>query len=439
MKLFISLFLIFITHITYSQQKSKTWTLEECVAYAIENNISIKQSKLRSNIQEVEVKRAKMDFLPSLSGSIAGDYSFGKPDKVTNPNSFTNTYGISSNLVLYNGNRNIKNLEKTKNNLIISDLESREIQDDITLRVVSAYLNILYNEEGVKIAKEQVKIGENLVIRMQGLVDTGIKAKNDLFQVQANLAVNEENLVTAKNNLDLSLLDLAQILQISHKGFNIKNVSVTIDTAKLFFNNSEIIYEKALKWRPEIESAKMSIKNSDLDYAIAKSGILPTVSASYRFGSIYMNTQNLVNQSGYFKQLVDNRGHTVGLSINIPIFDKLSTSNNIERVKIQREIATYSLENEIANLRATVERAYIDAKTSLKTFEATKKSVEAQEEAFRTAQERYNLGVLTSFDFDQVRNQLINAKSSFIRAKYNFIFKTKFLEFYYGMPIKLNK
>jgi outer membrane protein len=121
----------------------------------------------------------------------------------------------------------------------------------------------------------------------------------------------------------------------------------------------------------------------------------------------------------------------------LTIFDKFSTRTNVQRAKIQKEMAEYSLETEKTNLRATIERAFIDAKTSLKTFEATKKSVEAQEEAFRIAQERYDLGVLTSYDFDQVRNQLVNAQSSFIRAKYNFVFRSKFLEFYYGVPIKL--
>jgi len=435
MKVYYSILLVFIGMISgFAQQSNKVWSIEECVAYAIQNNISVKQSELSTQLQEAEVTRAKMNFYPSVSGSIGGNYSFGAP---LGKDSFSNNYGISSSATLYNGNRNKYFVTLAEKDLEISKLNVQKIQDDITLRVVNAYLNILYSRENVIIARDQIRVGEKLVERMNGLVEAGTKARNDLFQVEANLAANQESVVTAENNLDLSLLDLAQILQISHKNFKVAEVSIDLETAKLMYNDSDLIFDKALTWRPEIESAKMSIDNADLEIAVANAGKLPTVSASYSFGTNYFNVQDAINQSGYFKQLADNRGHSLGLSVGIPIFDKQTTKIGVQRAKVQKEIAEYTLENEKTNLRAVVERAYIDAKTSLKTFEASQKSVKAQEEAFRTAQERYDLGVLTSYDFDQVRNQLVNAQSSLIRAKYNFIFRSKFLEFYYGIPIKL--
>ncbi len=435
MKLILSVLVTFLSiALGFSQQNNKVWSIEECVAYAIQNNISVKQSELSTQLQAAEIIRAKMNFYPSVTGSIGGNYSFGAP---LGNNSFNNNFGISSSATLYNGNRNKYFVTLAEKDLEISKLNVQKIQDDITLRVVNAYLNILYSRESVKIARDQINVGEKLVERMQGLVDAGTKARNDLFQVEANLAANQESVVTAENNLDLALLDLAQILQISHKGFNVAEVSIDLETAKLFYNDSDLIFEKALTWRPEIESAKMRIENAELDIVVAKAGKLPTVSASYSFGSNFINVQDALNQSGYFKQLADNRGHGIGLSIGIPIFDKHATKIGIQRAQVQKEIAEYTLKNERTNLRAIIERAYIDAKTSLKTFEASQKSVLAQEEAFRTAQERYDLGVLTSYDFDQVRNQLVNAQSSFVRAKYNFIFRSKFLEFYYGIPIQL--
>ena len=435
MKGITSIFIVFASiFVGYSQENTKVWSIEECIDSAIKNNIGVKTSELTSQMNEIEVYRSKMDFYPSVSGSIGATYGFGTP---LGKNSFNNNFGISSHVVLYNGNRNKKLLKKSEKNLEISKLNSKKIQDDITLRVVNAYLNILYNRESVRIAQNQIKVGENLVIRMQELVDAGTKARNDLFQIEASLASNEESLVRAENNLDLSLLDLSQILQVPHKGFDVKEVRVNLETAKLLYNDSDIIFEKALIWRPEIESAKIDIENSELDYEIAKSGFLPTLSASYGFGTNFIDVQDALNQSYYFKQLADNSGHSLGLSVSIPIFDKFNTKNSIQRARIQKEIAEFSLENEKTNLRATVERAFIDAKTSLKTFEAAKKSVEAQEEAFRTAKERYDLGVLTSYDFDQVRNQLVNSQSNLLRAKYSFIFRSKFLDFYYGLPIKL--
>ena len=437
MKVIYSVLLVFLGVISgFSQQNNKVWSIEECVAYAIQNNISVKQSELSTELQENEVTRAKMNFYPSVSGSVGANYNFWAPER---DNSFSNNFGISSGVTLYNGNRNKYFVTLAEKDLEISKLNVQQIQDDITLRVVNAYLNILYSRENVKIAKDQIRVGEKLVERMNGLVEAGTKARNDLFQVEANLATNQESVVKAENNLDLALLDLAQILQLSHKGFTVADVSIDLETAKLFYNDSDLIFEKALTWRPEIESAKMSIENADLDIAVAKAGKLPTVSASYSFGTVYTYTdiESAVSQPGYFDQILDNSGHSLGVSVSIPIFDKHATKIGVQRAQIQKEIAEYTLENERTNLRAIVERAYIDAKTSLKTFEASQKSVLAQEEAFRTAQERYDLGVLTSYDFDQVRNQLVNAQSSFIRAKYNFIFRSKFLEFYYGIPIKL--
>ncbi len=443
MKVYFSVLLVFISVFSgFSQQNNKVWSIEECVAYAIQNNISVKQSELSTQLQEAEVTRSKMNFFPSLDGSAGVNQSFGDP---SSNSIFRNSFGISAGVTLYNGNRNKYFVTLAKKDLEISKLNVQKIQDDITLGVVNAYLNILYNRESAKIAREQISVGERLVERMNGLVEAGTKARNDLFQVEANLAANQESVVKAENNLDLALLDLAQILQLSHKGFTVADVSIDLETAKLFYKDSDLIFEKALTWRPEIESAKMSIDNAELDIAVAKAGKLPSISASYSFSTSYSAYfgsdlsphEEEINRIGYFKQIDENRGHLVGLSIGIPIFDKFATKISVQRAKVQKEIAEYTLENERTNLRAIVERAYIDAKTSLKTFEASKKSVEAQEEAFRTAQERYDLGVLTSYDFDQVRNQLVNAQSSFIRAKYNFIFRSKFLEFYYGIPIRL--
>jgi len=420
---------------SFSQQTTKKWTLQECVAYAIQNNISVKQGELSTQLQEAEVKRAKMDFYPSVNGNVGTSFSFDNPHSNT---AFSNTFGISSNAILYNGNRNKNSVVLAENEVEISKLNTAQTQDGITLQIVNAYLNILYNIENVKIAKEQLNIGQKLVRKMEELVEAGVNAKNDSFQVEANLAANEESLVKAENNLDLALLDLSQILQIPNTYFDVATVDLDIESAKLLYNNSDLIYQKALSHRSEIVSAKKSIERSEINIEMAKAGKLPVVSANYSFNTLYnYDFETDFSQTTYFSQLEKNRGHRLGVSLSIPIFDKNVTNINTQKAQIQRDLATYKLENEKINLRATIERAFIDAKTSLKTYEAAKKSVFAQEEAFKAAEERYNAGVLTSYDFDQVRNQLVHAQSAFINAKYNYIFRTKFLDFYAGNPIKL--
>lgn len=427
-------FVLFGFSIAFAQNNTKKWTLNECVDYAIQNNLSVKQSEFNTQLQELEIQRAKNGFLPSVNGSFGLDYNFGKPDA---NNSFNNSLGVGVNSTIYNGNRTKNAISLAQKDAEISQLAVESLKSDLAVNVVSAYLNVLYNREGVIIAQDQLVVGQKLLERMTELVNAGVKAKNDLYQVQATLASNEESLVSAQNNLDLALLQLSQLIQVSNVGFDVADVPITIDQAKLKYDNSEMIYTKALEWRPEIQSANKQIEATELDITNAKSGFLPTVTANYSFGSSYLNFQNINTESDYFKQIADNRGHSVGISAAFPIFDKYSTKLNTQRAEIQKLKAESSLENEKFNLRNDIEKAYIDAKTSLKTFEAAKKTVEAQEENFRTAQERYNIGVLTSYDFEQVRNQLVLAQSSFIRAKYNFLFKSKFLEIYYGLPISL--
>ena len=431
MKTLVSIILVLVSSSIYSQQKE--WTLQECVSYAIENNITVKQSELSTLLKETEITRANMDFYPSVNGNIGSSFSFGDPNRNTN---VSNNFGISSNAVLYNGNRNKNNVILAKTAYEISKLNTLQTRDNITLNVLNAYLNVLYNKEHVKIATEQISVGENLVARMHELVAAGVKAKNELFQVEANLSTNQEALVKAENNLELALLELTQVLQIPNAGFQVAPIQINIDSATLLYKNSEIIYNKAVASRPEITSAKLQIENAEKSIEIAESGKLPVLSASYSFGtSYYYDLETDFEQSGYFKQLENNRGHSVGVSLSIPIFDKNTTKINIQRAQIQKEIANNTLENEKINLHATIERAYIDAKTSLKTFEATQKSLQAQQEAFRVTKERYDAGILTSFDFDQVRNQLVNAQSAMVRAKYNYVFRATFLDFYLGKKI----
>jgi len=431
MKTLVSIILVLVSSSIFSQQKE--WTLQECVSYAIENNITVKQSELSTLLKETEITRANMDFYPSVNGNIGSSFSFGDPNRNTN---VSNNFGISSNAVLYNGNRNKNNVILAKTAYEISKLNTLQTRDNITLNVLNAYLNVLYNKEHVKIATEQISVGENLVARMHELVAAGVKAKNELFQVEANLSTNQEALVKAENNLELALLELTQVLQIPNTGFQVAPIQINIDSATLLYKNSEIIYNKAVASRPEITSAKLQIENAEKSIEIAESGKLPVLSASYSFGtSYYYDLETDFEQSGYFKQLENNRGHSVGVSLSIPIFDKNTTKINIQRAQIQKEIANNTLENEKINLHATIERAYIDAKTSLKTFEATQKSLQAQQEAFRVTKERYDAGILTSFDFDQVRNQLVNAQSAMVRAKYNYVFRATFLDFYSGKKI----
>lgn len=433
MKKILISFALLISILTVRAQESiKIWTLEECVSYALENNLQVKQSELNTELYKSEVVRSAMTFYPSVSASTNLGYNFYTTES---PNTFSNSFGISAESTLYNGLRNKKQKQLAEQEYALSELDSQIIKDDILLQVINAYMSILFYRENLTITTEQYEVGKELVERMQQLVDAGTKAANDLYQVQATLATNEEAMVSAQNDLDYALLELAQILQITPDGFQVEQIEIDVNKAKMIYKNSNIVFEKALSWRPEIKRAQMNIENTSLNTAIAETGKALNIGASYSFGTSYYNTESLTNQD-YFGQILDNRGHSIGVNASIPIFDRNNTKINVQRAKIQEHIAQTTYQNEYTKLRANIERVYLDAKSALKNYEAAKKSVKAQEEAFRTAKEQFNLGVMTSYDFEQVRNQLVQAKASFASAKYNYFFRVKVLEYYYGIPLK---
>ena len=423
-------------------QNTKVWSLQACIAYAKEHNISIQKSTLNAGLQAVEVAQSKARFYPDVTANAGGNFYFGKPGV---SDSFGNTYGVQTAVNLYNGGRTKIALQQAENNLKISKLQTEEIKDNISLQIINTYMNVLFSKENLAIAEEQLRVGKKMYQRMHEFVESGVKAAKDLYQVKANLARDEEEVVKARNRVSLALLDLSQLLQIPYSGFDVPDVPVAISDAELLYKNANDVYTKALQIRPEIERANKSIENATLGIAVAKAGKKPVVTASYGFNTFYnyywgegLNpVQQNSNDTSFFEQLKKERGHHLGLSLRIPLFDRFETKNNVQRAKIRRQIAAYNLENEKTLLEAKIERAYIDAETSLKTFEAAQKTLEAQQEAFRTAQERYNLGILTSYDFDQVREKLVQAQSAFVRAKYNYVFRTKLLDFYAGLPVDL--
>jgi outer membrane protein len=256
--------------------------------------------------------------------------------------------------------------------------------------------------------------------------------------------------VTQENTLDLALLSLAQLLQVSSNGFDIANINVGSPSIATLYNDSDVIYKKAVTSRPEILKARIGVENSDLGIKIAKGAFLPTLSYSLSTQTSYftvfgqpdvrtIGADNLGNPItepyGFTKQLDENLTYGLGLSLSIPIFNGFKTKSNVSKSVISKKKSEYTLESQKLQLQQTIQKVFLDAKSAAKTYEASKTSLEAQQEAFKNAQERYNFGAMTLFDFDQVRNRLVSAESTLIRSKYDYVFKTKVLKFYYGESI----
>ncbi|MFB9056219.1 TolC family protein [Mariniflexile ostreae] len=435
----ISVCLVFTTVSSFAQDKK--WTLEACVNYALEHNISVKQVENTLRIDEQEIIAAKGQFLPSLSGSFGERMSIGSGfDPVTNQrinNQTTHSfnYNLGVNQTIFNGFRTLNLYKQSLLNQEIDNLELAKIKDDIALNVVNAYLNVLFNKENLETAQAQYEFSEKQLIQVKDLVDAGVQPKANIFDVEATLSRDSQQVTIAENNFNLALLTLAQLLQVDFNGFAVAIIEVDTPSESLMYKNITPILNFALEHRNEIKVAEKTIENAELNTEISKSGYYPSVSFGYGFGSVWSESRNDFIKQAFFRELDLLKGHNLNLSVNIPIFSRFQNKTAVAKSKIREDNSKLGLEKARLDLESNIQRAYTDAQAALKAFEAAKKSLTSQELAFNNSKERYDIGVMNTFELEQARIQLINAESSLINAKYDFVFKTKVLDFYMGKPL----
>ena len=418
----------------FSQKK---WTLKEAVDQALIKNISIQQNKLSVKLAEKNVAIAKGNFLPNLNGSSSGNYNVGlSPDQtgiLTNTNNFNGSLNLSSSGIIFNGFRNTNTYKQAQLGVESSLYDLKKIENDISLRVVNTYLNVLFAKENLEVASVQAAISKKQIEAAKARFEAGAIAKGELLNFQSTAANDLQSVILQENALDLALLNIAQLLQEPAKGFDVAPIVVGTPSVNLLYGNSSSVFQKSLEYMPEIARAKLEIDNADFNIKLSKSSFLPTVTAFGGMGTGYSHRFNEIFTNDYFfNQLNDNLGYNIGVSINIPIFNRFQTKNSVAQSLINKEVSVMRLESQKLILKQTIEQAFLDVKSGLKTFQAATISLTAQKEAFKNAQERYNYGTMTLFDFDLVRTRLVSAESAMIRSKYDYVFKTKVLQFYSG-------
>lgn len=438
MKIKLLVFVAFLISVaTFSQKK---WTLKECVDEALKRNISIQQNRLSLELAKKDVDISKGNFLPNLNANTGGNLNFGtgfdpvSQDRV-NTSFFGGSVGVSSGITIFNGFRNTNIFKQAQLGVEASLLDLKQIENDISLFVVNGYLNILFAKENLNAAKVQFEISKKQIEAATSRFEAGVIPKGDLLNTQSTAATNLQSLISQENALDLALLNLAQLLQVPIANFDVATIDVGKPSANLFYANSTLVYDKSLDRMPNIASAKLAIENSDLNIAITKASFLPNITASVGLSTNYgfnLNLPDNRSNPGIFGQLEENLGYGLGFNVSIPIFNRFQTQNRVAQSIINKQISETRLESEKVSLKQTIEQSFLDVKTALKTYEAAKISLDAQKEAFKNAQVRYNFGSMTQFDFDQVRTRLVNAEASLIRSKYDYVFKTKVLQFYAG-------
>ena len=428
---------LFTSLASFSQKK---WTLKECVDQALEKNISVQQSKLNLKLAIKDVAIAKGNFLPNLNGNTGGNLNFGSGfDPVTNnrvsTSFFGGSLGLNSGYTIFNGYRNTNTYKQAQLGVASSKYDLQKIENDISLFVVNGYLNVLFAKENLNVAKVQYEISANQIEAVKSRFQAGVVAKGEVLNTQSTAATNLQSVIAQENVLNLALLNLAQTLQVPIDNFDVASIELGTPSVNLLYTNSGPIFEKSLINRPEIERAILAIESADLSIEIAKSNFSPTVSASLGISTNYGFNLNLPTgllNTNFLTQVNDNFGYGLGFNVSVPIFNRFQTKNNVAKSKINKEIVITRLESEKIQLKQTIEQAFLDVKAAAKSYQAAKISLAAQQEAFKNSQQRYNFGDMTLFDFDQVRTRLVNAEGAMIRSKYDYVFKSKVLQFYSG-------
>ena len=455
--------------------QSKVWTLEECISYALENNLQIQQNELSQKLADYDLKQAKYNILPDLNGFATHAYNFGQTiDPFTNQFANTqvrsNSFSISSTFTIFNGFKNVNTVKQNQAQQKSAQFDLEKMKNDISLNIANSFLGILFNQELLSNAEAQLRITQQQIERIRKQVEAGALPQGALKDIDAQFASEELNVVNAENQLKLSKLNLEQILRLeSSDQFEILSPDLSNFNGVKELISPGALYISALETMPEIKSAEYNLFASTKGTQIARSRYMPTLSVSGSMGTGFSGANreviNLVNpqfiengnvtESGerilspsvtpvfqdksFTDQFSDNENKSIRFSLAIPIFNKFSARIGVKRAKIQEQLADLNYESTKLALRQNIESAHNDAVAALKRFRAAEKSVSALETSFAYTQERYNVGIINSFDFNNEKNRLINSQSELLQAKYNYIFSTKVLDFYQGGGISLSK
>lgn len=448
--LFLVLTLFFGVNATLAQNKK--WTIEECVDYALKNNISIKQTELDAETTAIGKKAALGSFLPSINANASHSWNIGLNQNITtglleNQTTQFTSAGLNSNVTIYNGLQNQNKLRKANLSIIAAQYQLSKMKDDISLNVANAYLQILFNKENLKVQKEQLAYDEKQQKRSEELVASGVVARGDLLDVKATVAADKQKVIAAENNLFISKLSLAQLLQLEDfQTFDIADVDYEAKPSATMLQKPEDIVSKAKEDRVELKIAKTNLQIAEKDVKIAKGAFQPSLMGFYSFSSRVSYTDRILGIDGsgnpiiagplpFFDQFSNNKGHNFGVQLNVPILNGFSAKNNLERTKIAYERSKTVEKQTELDLERNVYTAITNANVAKQAYEAAVTALDARKEAFNYAKEKYAVGMMNSFDFNQSQTLYVNAQSEVLRTKYDYIFKVKIVEFYFGIPI----
>lgn len=426
----------------FSQKK---WTLQQSIDYAMEHNLQIISNKYNQKIEEYNLQIAKNEHLPTINANMSNYLRFGQTQgfqgSIGRNDNFNNDLNISANILLYNGGRLEKQVEKKQYDIEISKHNSEITKNNISLQIIQQYLSVLLNKEILKVNESAVENAQKVYERAKITTEVGTTARTILVEAEALLSREKQKYSLVEIDIKRSLFLLAQTLQLKdYHQFDIEDTDIN-EQIPVLLSPLEEILDKVYVSHPQILSAQSGIKSSQAQIQVIKTSFLPIISLNAGMGTFYYNSLvtditgidafgNYIKEINLPKQYKNNFYQQMGLSINIPIFNKGNTKLQVQQAKISEDIAKNNLAIQIQEIKQNIQKIYFDIESYYQTYLSAKETEKSTELALDFAEKSYDAGKINIYDLNIARNNYINAKSSVIQAKYNYIYQFKILKFY---------
>lgn len=423
----------------YGIQAQEAWSLQKCIEYAIEHNLSIKQQEASRNQSEVELNTAQWSRLPNLNGNVGQSFNFGRALQADNTYGNRNTantnFSLGTNIPLFTGLQIPNSIALAKLNLKAATEDLKKAKEDISIQVASYYLQALFNEELSKVAQNQVKLSQEQLDRKVAFFKNGKASEAEVYEAKSRLAQDEMSAVQADNNYRLALLDLSQLLELpTPEGFTIAEPPTVEMNVQLSLPDE--VYSQAMTNKPSIKAAQYRLEGAEKSIRIAQSGYYPQLSFGAGLSTNYYNMSGIETAS-FSSQWHQNFNKYLQFSLSIPLFNRFATRNRVKSARIQKNALQWRLEESKKTLYKEIQQAYYNALAAEAKYRSSQSASEASEASFKLMSEKYANGKATATEYNEVRTLWMKALSDHIQARYDYIFRSKILDFYKGEPLKL--
>lgn len=443
-------FILFATAVLVTSAfAQKKWTLEECIDYAMQNNITLQKSKLQKLSAIEDVKGSKAALLPSLNASTNHSVGYrpwqdagittvtnGQVNSKISKTYYNGSYGINAQWTVWNGNKNTNTVKLNQLSEQQAELSEQETANSIQEKIAQLYVQILYLTEAIKVNESSLETSRKNEERGKQMVEVGKMSKADLAQLSAQRATDEYNIVEAQSQVKNYKLQLKQLLEITDtEEFDIVIPETTEQQALAEIPALKTVYDAALATRPEIENAQLNIKSSELSVAIAKAGKMPSINLTSSLGT----SSNSLSNNGWGTQMKSNFDATAGVSLSFPLVDQRQTKTNVAKARIQQQQAMLDLQDKQKQLYQTIEGYWLDSQTNQQKFRAATVTMESEQQSYGLLQEQFQLGLKNIIELMTGKDKLMQAEQNKLQSKYMTILNLQMLRFYEGKTIKNEK